>query len=311
MTRALASLAVVATPLAGLALLAPRSFTVVRCFRSSTSSGCSYRFASLLDALRTAPEQLAPLLIALVVLCLLALAAWRAALGGRSLTVAAVAIGMYAFLSAGASIALGPWLVGPLLLLIAMFASAIGAPAREVIRSLLRVAILTLGAFAAGYLFAQGWAIRLGPFPGAGFESFWLYIALASAAGITIGLTLAAVRRDIGEIARGVVVAYAAFGGGGLVVSIGFMPIIYPRGSLALAGLWSAVFWLIAANTIATSVAMRIFARVGWAGAVKAGTTLALGVLVTAAATFAAFGPLAVSGIAPPLLILPNTATDP
>jgi hypothetical protein len=314
MTRAWAALAVVATPIAGLALLAPRSFTVVRCFRSSSSSGCSYRFASLLDALATAPEQLAPLLIALAGLLLLALTAWWAVSEGRHLTIASVAIGTYAFLIAGASVALGPWLVAPLLLLIVMYAAALGSSSRETAGSLLRIGVLTFGAFAAAYLFAQGWALRLGPFPGGGFDSFWLYIALSSAAGIAIGLGFAAVRRDIRETARGMVVAYASFGAGGLAVALGSVAILYPRGSyiaLGLAAVWGVVFWLIVANAIATSIAMRTLARVWWAGAVPAGITLSLIVLICGIATFAAFGPLAVSGVAPPLLILPNTATIP
>lgn len=314
MTRALASLAVVATPIAALALLAPRSFTLSRCFQSSSFGGCSYRSVSLSEMLATAPEQLAPLLIALAALFLLALGAWWAVSESRHMTLAAVAIGTYAFLIAGASVALGPWLVGPLLLLVAMYASALGPPSRAIAGSLLRIGVLTLGAFAAAYLFAQGWALSLGRFPGGGFESFWLYVALASAAGVAIGLGLAAARRDIREIARGMVVGYAGFGAAGLAVAVGSLPIVYPRGSyvsLGLAALWGAVFWLVLANTIATSIAMKALGRVWWSGAVGVGITLTFVALFCGIATFAAFGPLAVSGVAPPLLILPNTATDP
>jgi hypothetical protein len=154
----------------------------------------------------------------------------------------------------------------------------------------------------------------LGPFPGGGFDSFWLYVALSSAAGIAIGLGFAAVRRDVREIARGMVVAYAAFGAGGLAVALGSVAIMYPRGSyiaLGLAAVWGVVFWLIVANAIAISIAMRTLARVWWASAVRAGITLSLIVLICGIASFAAFGRLAVSGVAPPLLILPNTSTDP
>jgi hypothetical protein len=306
-------LAVVVTPIAGLALLAPRSFRLVRCFQSSSFGGCSTRSASLPDMLSTAPEQVAPLLIALAGLLLLALTAWWA-VSDRHLVIAAVAIGTYAFLIAGASVALGPWLVAPLLLLIAMYAAALGSSARETAGLLLRIGVLTFGAFAAAYLFAQGWALRLGPFPGGGFDSFWLYVALSSAAGIAIGLGFAAVRRDVREIARGMVVAYAAFGAGGLAVALGSVAIMYPRGSyiaLGLAAVWGVVFWLIVANAIAISIAMRTLARVWWASAVRAGITLSLIVLICGIASFAAFGRLAVSGVAPPLLILPNTSTDP
>jgi hypothetical protein len=313
MTRTLAWLALVATPIAGLALLAPRSFVVERCFRSPSFTACSYRSGSLPDMLTEAPQQLAPLLIALAVLCLLALSAWRSA-SGRNMRIAAAAIGAFAFLVAGASVALGPWLVGPLLLLVAMFGSASGAPPREIVRSLVRIAVLTLGAFAAGYLFAQGWAIRLGPFPGGGFESFWLYVALASAAGIAIGLALAADRGDIGEVPRGMVVAYAAFGAAGLAVALGSVAIMYPHGSyvaLGLAALWGVVFWLVVANTISIGLAMRGLGRVAWLAAANAGIVVTSVALVSGIATFAAFGPLAASGVAPPLLILPNTATLP
>jgi hypothetical protein len=314
MTRAFALLAVVGTPIAGLALLAPRSFSLQRCFQSSSFSGCSTRSASLPDMLATAPEQVAPLLIALAALLSLALTAWWAVSDGRHLTIAAVAIGTYAFLIAGASVALGPWLVAPLLLLVAMYASALAPAAREIAGSLLRIGLLSFGAFAAAYLFAQGWALRLGPFPGGGFESFWLYVAISSAAGIAIGLGLSAVRRDIAEIARGMVAGYASFGAAGLVVALGSVPVMYPRGSyvsLGLAALWGVVFWLIVANTITMSITMRTVARVWWAGAVPAGMTLSLAALVCGIATFAAFGPLAVSGVAPPLLFLPNTSTAP
>jgi len=314
MKRAFALLAVVATPIAGLALLAPRSFSLVRCFQSSTFGGCSTRSASLPDMLATAPEQVAPLLIGLAALVLLALTAWSAVSDSDRITIAALAIGTYAFLIAGASVALGPWLVGPLLLLIAMFACALGARSREIAASLLRIGVLAFGAFAAAYLFAQGWALRLGPFPGGGFESFWLYVALSSAAGVAIGLGLAASRRDVGQIARGMVVGYASFGGAGLVVALGSVAIMYPRGSyvaFGLATLWGVVFWLIVANTIAMSIAMRTLAGVRWLGAVPVGITLALVVVICGIATVAAFGPLAVSGVAPPLLMLPNTATDP
>ena len=313
MTRALALLAVVTTPIAGLALLAPRSFILTRCFQTSTFGGCSTRSASLPDMVATAPEQVAPLLIALAALVLLAITAWSAVSDGR-LTAAAIAIGTYAFLIAGASVALGPWLVGPLLLLIAMYASGLGGRSRDIAGLLLRVGALTFGAFAAAYLFAQGWAVRLGPLPGGGFEFFWLYVALSSAAGIAIGLGLAAVRRDIAEIARGLVVGYASFGMAGLAVALGSVAIMYPHGSyvgLGLAALWGVVFWLIVANPIAASIAMRTLARASWAGAIRTAFTLTLVALICAIATFAAFGPLAVSGVAPPLLILPNTATGP
>ena len=314
MTQPLALLAVVATPIAGLALLAPRSFTLSRCFQSSSFGGCSYRSASLLDMLATAPEQLAPLLIVLAGLLLLALTAWWAVSQSRRLTLAAVAIGTYAFLIAGASVALGPWLVGPLLLLVATSASALAVPSRAIAVALLRIGVLTFGAFAAAYLFAQVWALRLGPFPGGGFETLWLYVALSSAAGIAIGLGLAAVRRDIAEIARGMVVAYAAFGAAGVAIALGSLPIVYPRGSyvsLGLAALWGAVFWLVLANMIATSIAMKALARVWWSGAVGVAIVLTLVALFSGITMFAAFGPLAGSGFAPPLLILPNTATGP
>lgn len=262
--------------------------------------------------LTTAPEQVAPLLIALAGLLLLALTAWWA-VSDLHLTIAAVVIGSYAFLIAGASVALGPWLVAPLLLLIAMDASALG-PSREVAGSLLRIGVLTIGAFAAAYVFAQAWAVRLGPFPGGGFESFWLYVALASAAGVSIGLGLAAARRDIREIARGMIVAYAGFGVAGIAVALGSLPIVYPRGSyvaLGLAALWGAVSWLLLANVIAISTSMKALGRVWWSGAVGVGVVLTLVALFSGIATFAVFGPLAVSGVAPPLLILPNTATAP
>jgi hypothetical protein len=264
--------------------------------------------------LTNAPEQIAPLLFVLAVLCLVALAASWAVTGGGHLTIAALAIGTYAFLIAGASVALGPWLVAPLLLLIAMYGSALGAPSREIALSLLRIGGLTFGAFAAAYLFAQVWALRLGPFPGGGFDSFWLYVALASAAGIAIGLGLAAARRDSHLIVRGMVVAHAGFGAAGLVVALGSLPIVYPRGSyvaLGLAVLWGAVFWLIAANMVATSVAMWTLGRVGWPSAIRVGIMLTFVALFCGIATFAAFGPLAGSGVAPPLLILRNTATVP
>src|SRR2546430_1245253 len=314
MNRAFALLAVVAPPIAGLALLAPRSFSLVRCFQSSTFGGCSTRSASLPDMLATAPEQVAPLLIGLAALVLLALTAWSAVSDSERITIAALAIGTYAFLIAGASVALGPWLVGPLLLLIAMFACALGARSREIAASLLRIGVLAFGAFAAAYLFAQGWALRLGPFPGGGFESFWLYVALSSAAGVAIGTGLAAVRRDVGEIARGMLVGYASFGGAGLIVALASVAIMYPRGSyisFGMAALWGVVFWLIVTDTIAVSIAMRSLARVGWGTALRAGVALTLATLICGIATFAAFGPLAVSGVAPPLLILPNTSTAP
>jgi hypothetical protein len=314
MTRAFAALAIAITPIAWLALLAPRSFSLVHCFHFSTSSGCSYRSASLAEMLATAPEQLAPLLIALAGLFLLALTAWRAVSGGRHLTLAAVAIGTYAFLIAGASVTLGPWLVAPLLLLIAMYASALGRPSGEIAGSLLRLGLLTFGAFAAAYLFAQGWALRLGPLPGGGFELFWLYVALGSAAGLAIGLGLAAARRDPAEIARGMVVAYASFGSAALSVALGAVAVMYPHGSylsFGLAALWGVVLWLTVTNAVATSIAMKALAGVWWSGAVGAGITLTLVVLICGIATFATLGPLVVSPFAPPLLILPNTATDP
>ena len=313
MTRALALLAVVATPIAGLALLAPRSFTLVRCFQSSTFGGCSTRAASLPDMLATAPEQVAPLLIALAALVLLALTAWSAVSAGDRMTIGALAIGAYAFLIAGASVALGPWLIGPLLALVAMYGSALGSSSRQITSALVRIGVLAFGAFALAYVFAQSWALRLGPFPGGGFESFWLYVALSSAAGIAIGLGLAAVRREVAEIARGMVVAYASFGAAGLVVALGSVLVMYPRGSyvaLGHAALWGVVFWLLVANTIAISLAMRALARASWAGAVGTGVIVTLAVLICGVATFAAFGPLAVTGVAPPLLILPNTSTD-
>jgi len=261
--------------------------------------------------LSSAPEQVAPLLIALAGLVVLALTAWSAVSNSR-MAIAALGIGTYAFLIAGPSVALGPWLVAPLLLLVAMYASAFGPASRAIAGSLLRLGVLAFGAFAVAYLFAQGWALRLGPFPGGGFESFWLYVAMSSAAGLAIGLCLAAVRRDIAEIARGMVVGYLAFGAAGLVVALGSVVIMYPHGSyvaLGLAALWGVVIWLIVTNTIAISIAMRALARASWAGAARAGIALTLATLICGIATFAAFGPLAVSGVAPPLLILPNTST--
>ena len=178
----------------------------------------------------------------------------------------------------------------------------------------LRLGLLAFGAFAAAYLFAQGWALRLGPLPGGGFESFWLYVALASAAGIAIGLGLAAARRETAEIARGMVVAYAAFGVAGLSVALGAVAVMYPHGSylsFGLAALWGVVLWLIVTNATATSIAMKALARVRWSGAVGVGITLTLAVLIFGVATSAALGPVLVSPFAPPLLILPNTATSP
>jgi len=100
----------------------------------------------------------------------------------------------------------------------------------------------------------------------------------------------------------------------GLVVALVSVAIMYPRGSyisLGLAALWGVVFWLIVTNTIAVSIAIRGLARVWWGGALRGGVALTLATLICGIATFAAFGPLAVSGVAPPLLILPNTSAEP
>jgi hypothetical protein len=227
---------------------------------------------------------------------------------------AAFAIGAYAFVIAGASIALGPYLLVPLLLLVAALARTLGAAWEEVARVIGQLVMLTLGAFAAAYLFAQLWASRLGAFPGGGFDTFWFYVALASAAGVAIGVGLAAARGRPGEIARGLVLGYMAFGVAGVVVAVGSLPILYPRGiyaSLGLAALWGSLEWLVLTNVMASTLALRVATGLPWSSSAKVGVALSLAALFSGIATAVSFGPLAVTGMAPPLLFLPNTSTIP
>ena len=265
--------------------------------------------------LSNAPEQIAPFLLALGALSALA-AVTGIALdrGGPALATAAFAIGAYAFVIAGASIALSPYLLVPLLLLIAALARTLGAAWEEVVRVIGRLVVLTLGAFAAAYVFAQLWASRLGAFPGGGFDTFWLYVALASAAGLAIGLGLAAARGRPDQIARGLVLGYAAFGVAGLAVALGSLPILYPKGtyvSLGLAALWGSLEWLLLTNVFASTLVLRVVARLPWSSSAQVGVALTLAALFSGIATAVAFGPLAVTGVAPPLLFLPNTSTIP
>jgi hypothetical protein len=265
--------------------------------------------------LSTAPEQIAPFLIALGVLSVLA-AVTGLALGRSTpaLATAAFAIGAYAFVIAGASIALGPYLLVPFLLLIAALARTLGATWDEVVRVIGQLVTLTLGAFAAAYVFAQLWASRLGAFPGGGFDTFWLYVALASAAGLAIGVGLAAARGRPDEIARGLVLGYVAFGAAGVVVAVGSLPILYPRGtyaSLGLAALWGSLEWLVVTNVLVSTLVLRVATRLPWSASTQVGVALTLAVLFSGIATAVTFGPLAVTGVAPPLLFLPNTSTLP
>jgi hypothetical protein len=234
--------------------------------------------------------------------------------GASALATAAFAIGAYAFLIAGASIALGPYLLVPLLLLIAALARTLGAAWEEVVRVIVRLVMLTLGAFAAAYVFAQLWASRLGAFPGGGFDTFWLYVALASAAGLAIGAGLAAARGRPGEIARGLALGYLAFGVAGVVVALGSLPILYPRGTylgLGLAALWGSLGWLVLTNVMASTLALRVATNLRWSSSSQVGVGLTLAALFSGIATAVAFGPLAVTAVAPPLLFLPNTSTLP
>jgi hypothetical protein len=313
--RLLVLLAVIATPVAGLALLVPRSFVATHCFRTATFGGCSSTPETFVSMLSNAPEQIAPFLLALGALCVLA-AVTGIALdrGASALATAAFAIGAYAFLIAGASIALGPFLLVPLLLLVAALARTLGATSAQVVRLIGRLCVLALGAFAAAYLFAQLWASRLGAFPGGGFDTFWFYVALASAAGVAIGVGLGAARGRPGEIARGLVLGYLAFGVAGVVVAVGSLPILYPRGiyaSLGLAALWGSLEWLVLTNVMASTLALRVATGLPWSSSAKVGVALSLAALFSGIATAVSFGPLAVTGMAPPLLFLPNTSTLP
>jgi hypothetical protein len=313
--RVLPMLALIATPFGGLAMLAPRTFRAEHCFRTATFGGCRNTAESFLGMLTTAPEQIAPYLVALGVLCLLAAVTGLAlGRGAAALATAAFAIGAYAFVIAGASIVLGPYLLVPLLLLVAALARTLGAAWEEVVRLIGRLGVLTLGAFSAAYLFAQLWASRLGAFPGGGFDTFWLYVALASAAALAIGVGLAATRGRPGEIARGLVLGYVAFGMAGAVVALGSLPILYPRGTylgLGLAALWGSLEWLVVTNVSASTLVLRVATNLSWSSSIKVGTALTLAVLFSGIATAVSFGPLAVTRVAPPLLFLPNTSTLP
>jgi hypothetical protein len=264
--------------------------------------------------LSNAPEQIAPFLLGMGALCAFAAVTGIALDRGASARAAAFAIAAYAFLIAGASIALGPFLLVPLLLLVAALARTLGATSAQVVRLIGRLCVLALGAFAAAYLFAQLWASRLGAFPGGGFDTFWLYVALASAAGLAIGLGLAATRGRSDEIPRGLVLGYAAFGLAGLAVALGSLPILYPKGtyvSLGLAALWGSLEWLLLTNVFASTLVLRVATRLPWSSSAQVGVALTLAALFSGITTAVAFGPLAVTGVAPPLLFLPNTSTIP
>jgi hypothetical protein len=313
--RLLVLLAVIATPVAGLALLVPRSFVATHCFRTATFGGCSSTRETFVSMLSNAPEQIAPFLLALGALCVLAAVTGMALdRGAPALATAAFAIGAYGFVIAGASIALGPYLLVPLLLLVAALARTLGATNAQVVGLIGRLCVLALGGFAAAYGFAQLWASRLGAFPGGGFDIFWLYVALASAAGLAIGVGLAAARGRPDEIARGLVLGYAAFGIAGHAVALGSLPILYPKGTyvgLGLAELWGSLEWLLIANVFASTLVLRVATRLAWSSSAKAGAALTLAALFSGIATVVAFGPLAVNAVAPPLLFLPNTSTLP
>lgn len=314
-TRALPFIAAVLTPPAGLAILVPRSFVATRCFRTPTFGGCASSQETFASMLARAPEQIAPHLAVLVLLTVISIVIGFALIeGGPAHVTAAFGIGVYAFLIAGASIALGPYLVLPLVLLVASLAAALGASTRDAARIVAEILVLVGGAFAVAYLFAQAWATRLGAFPGGGFDTFWLYVALASAAALALGAGLATRRRHAGDLARGVVLGYLAFGLAGAAVALGSLPILYPRGTYVpqgLAVLWSSLEWLTLTNMVFGTLVLRIATGARWRASLAIGTVMTLAVLFTGIGTAMAFGPLAVSGVAPPLLFLPNTSTAP
>lgn len=313
MAKTFALSAMLITPLVVLALLIPRTFTLTRCFRTASLSGCSTRPASFATMLADAPDLLAPLLVAAAVLTALAFVAYLAIVSPNP-ALSAVATGGYAFVVAVPTVALGPWLVAPLLLLVAAHGLALGAPARRVAGLLARVALLMGGAFAIAYLFAQAWTLRFGPFPGGGLETIWVYVALAGAAGVTAGCALSAARADASQIATGLVAGVLGYGLAGFIVSLGALRAMYPDGryvGLGLSAVWTTLFALLLVCMLTSSLALRVIARMAVAPATGLAIAVATTSLVVGIGTFAVLGPLAVSSVAPPLLMLPSTATTP
>jgi hypothetical protein len=311
--RGLSHLAVVMTPIIAVGLLLPQTFIVSRCFQVGNTYGCSYERAAFFSMLTSATLQIAPALLGVGVLVGLATGAgWAIRKGGEDLAYATLAIGAYGFLIAGVSVTLGPFLIVPLLLLVADLARALGASRRRVVNVLGGLAILTLGAFAAAYVFAIAWGLRLGPLPIGGLDTLWLYVALAAAAALATGFALAVRSNNAGLILRGVVAGFAAFGLAALAVALVSLRTFYPHGTYVNAGLsgaWTVLGWLAVANVLVGMVALWSFARIPMWFAAFLAISLTLGALFGVAPLLA----LPVTGVspAPPLLVLPSTSTLP
>ena len=246
-------------------------------------------------------------------LCFLAFGADRAIrAAGETLAYAAVAIATYAFVVAVASLALGPHLLGPLLLLVASYALALRAPTSEVARIIAQLGVLMLGAFAGAYGFAIAWGLRFGQFPMGGLDMYWSFVALASAGALAAGLALAARRSNAAEIVRGTVAGYAAFGAAGLTAILLSLPIMYPHGeyvNLGIGAFWTTLTLLFVANTAVGSLVLWLAGRVPWWFAIFLGTALTIGLFAGGVAS--AGYPLADARVSPPLLILPSSSTSP
>ena len=251
-------LAAVSAALGGIALLVPRSYLLERCFHVGGVTGCSYSRESFWSALATAPFQIA---VPLVVIAFLVTVTIVTALATDPLSQGNAierAIAAYALTIPGISVALGPYLVAPLLFLLAAYGLALGVSPAGIAGALVSLAAFVLSTFALIQAAAVLWQRLLLGFPGGALETYLIIVAVATGVGLLWGVRMAGASGRFEMVLRGTAIAYAVVGVATVVAAGAAATLLYPDGTYvkSAAGLMTvAAIFVVTATVAAVAVA--------------------------------------------------------
>lgn len=287
---------------AGLGFLSRQTFTVERCFRTTTMSGCDrpvYPFS--LEAL---PSLILPLFIILLVAALI----WSMAMAADSLGVAAsgslAAIGVALLSLVGGFVLLVPFLVG-----LGIAVVRLGERRRPAAIDVLGCTLTCAAGVLAAYGVLVGAMHLRGGFLGGSAPMAAIYVAYGAAVGVGLGLARADQGSTTLPLTRGMAVAVLAAGLAGTLALL-LVPPIPGRGIITLG------VPLLAGLGIATgTVGARWLYAMSWGSALA----LAIGVVVAFALflgvslllLFGFSGPLTLMPPLPNVPYLPGTSTGP
>jgi hypothetical protein len=282
---------------------------VTECFQTATFGGCGTRLEPFSSP--AWPARIGALILAFLCSAFAAAAA-RSVVTGAARSDAILPVPAIV-LSAVLSIASSPFLIAPVVLLIAALLWRRSPDGRTAATDLVLGLGLVVVGLAGTYLFYVAFALVMSSQLSTGFAPLWWYAAFVGAAGAAGGVVRASRKPSSRAFSSAVLWAYLSSAAGAVVTTALWIRAFYPTGRYVnpgMSGLALGLVLLVLPAMVAMAVTLRVRFGISIAAAVAASVVTAFVFAICSLTVVNVAGAFADATLfTPPLPLLPSTST--